>query len=106
MTYTTMERTAHVARRLGLGTASAAATPEEAMAAAFDTSADLAEIPAIKPPVDEDEATDYQVVVPGLLWWVERMAAAERPLEERMSWFWHDHFAIHARKVRFPYLAW
>lgn len=29
----------------------------------------------------------------GQRWWLERMRTAKYPLEERMTWFWHTHFA-------------
>ena len=38
------------------------------------------------------------------VWWLDRMAAADEPLPERMAWFWHGHFATSARKVRYPSL--
>lgn len=34
------------------------------------------------------------------LWWGERMMLTHRPLEERMTLFWHDHFATSNQKVR------
>lgn len=33
-------------------------------------------------------------------WWLERMLNTERPLEEKMTLFWHGHFATSAQKVR------
>ena len=30
----------------------------------------------------------------------------DRMIEERLVWFWHDHFATSIAKVRFPYLMW
>ena len=33
-------------------------------------------------------------------WWLERMVAAEAPLVERLTWFWHGHFATSVDKVR------
>jgi hypothetical protein len=27
------------------------------------------------------------------LWWLDRMVRSQRPLQERMTLFWHDHFA-------------
>ncbi|MET0234192.1 MAG: DUF1800 domain-containing protein [Kibdelosporangium sp.] len=38
------------------------------------------------------------------LWWLERMATTEAPLTERITWFWHGHFATSAQKVRSPRL--
>ena len=37
-------------------------------------------------------------------WWVDRMIQTPRPLEERMTLFWHNHFATAIYKVRSPYL--
>ena len=37
-------------------------------------------------------------------WWVDRMANTPRPLEEKMTLFWHNHFATAIYKVRSPYL--
>jgi uncharacterized protein (DUF1800 family) len=38
------------------------------------------------------------------LWWLEQMATTESPLVERLTWFWHGHFATSAQKVRSPRL--
>ena len=32
-------------------------------------------------------------------WWADRMVRTPRPLEERMTLFWHDHFATSQEKV-------
>ena len=34
------------------------------------------------------------------LWWADRMVSTPRPLEEKMTLFWHDHFATSEVKVR------
>ena len=34
------------------------------------------------------------------LWWANRMLATPRPLEERLTLFWHGHFATGENKVR------
>lgn len=34
------------------------------------------------------------------LWWGDRMVVTPRPLEEKMTLFWHDHFATSEVKVR------
>lgn len=36
------------------------------------------------------------------LWWIERMLASPRPLEEKMTLFWHGHFTSGMREVRNP----
>ena len=39
-------------------------------------------------------------------WWLERMRATRRPLQEKMTLFWHALFATSIQKVRDPYLMW
>ncbi len=34
------------------------------------------------------------------LWWANRMLASKRPLEEKLTLFWHGHFATGQNKVR------
>lgn len=38
------------------------------------------------------------------LWWLDRMVAAMAPTSERLTWFWHGHFATSEQKVRAPSL--
>lgn len=37
------------------------------------------------------------------VWWLDRMVAGERATE-RLTWFWHGHFATSSQKVRSPQL--
>lgn len=37
-------------------------------------------------------------------WWLRRMALGRRPLEEKLTLFWHGHFATSAQKVKDTYL--
>lgn len=39
-------------------------------------------------PLDPENQFDHDV-----LWWLDRMVRSTHGLEERMTWFWHDHFA-------------
>ena len=39
-------------------------------------------------------------------WWLQLMATGPRPLQEKMTLFWHGHFATSAEKVRDAYLMW
>ncbi len=39
-------------------------------------------------------------------WWLQRMVSGPRPLQEKMTVFWHGHFATSVEKVRDPYLMW
>jgi uncharacterized protein (DUF1800 family) len=39
-------------------------------------------------------------------WWLRRMAATAHPLREKLTWFWHGHFATSVQKVqRADYMA-
>jgi uncharacterized protein (DUF1800 family) len=35
-------------------------------------------------------------------WWLDRMVLAHYPLIERMTWFWHGHWATSISKVNYP----
>lgn len=39
-------------------------------------------------------------------WWTQRMLTTPAPLIEKMTLFWHGHFATSALKVRSPYKLW
>lgn len=39
-------------------------------------------------------------------WWLHRMAFGPRPLQEKLTLFWHGHFATSVEKVRDAYLMW
>jgi uncharacterized protein (DUF1800 family) len=39
-------------------------------------------------------------------WWLDRMRTTEAPLREKMTLFWHGHFATSMQKVKEPYLMW
>ena len=39
-------------------------------------------------------------------WWLDRMRVSVDPLEEKMSLFWHGHFATSAVKVQDAYFMW
>ncbi len=37
-----------------------------------------------------------------VMWWLDRMVAARYPLSERMTWFWHGHWATSISAVTYP----
>jgi uncharacterized protein (DUF1800 family) len=39
-------------------------------------------------------------------WWLQRMAHGPRPFQEKMTLFWHGHFATSVDKVRDAYYMW
>jgi uncharacterized protein (DUF1800 family) len=54
----------------------------------------------------EEQKTQRQRIVELKYWWLNRMAKGPRPLQEKMTLFWHGHFATSAEKVRDAYLMW
>ena len=67
--------------------------PEPAQAAKGDTAAKKARAQQLR----RQEVTLTS-------WWLDRMVAADAPLTERITWFWHGHFATSDQKVRSPRL--
>ena len=39
-------------------------------------------------------------------WWLRKMAKGSRPLQEKLTLFWHGHFATSTQKVKDAYLMW
>jgi uncharacterized protein (DUF1800 family) len=39
-------------------------------------------------------------------WWLNRMLETPRPLQEKLTLFWHGHFATSVQKVKDAYLMW
>ena len=37
-----------------------------------------------------------------VMWWLDRMVAARYPLTERLTWFWHGHWATSISSVTYP----
>jgi uncharacterized protein (DUF1800 family) len=37
-----------------------------------------------------------------ITWWLDRMVVSDHPLAERMTWFWHGHWATSVSKVIYP----
>ena len=99
----TRELAAHLLRRAGFGA----------------TQAELDQYEALGLKGSVDRLVDYQSVSNSALdarlatfnfnfdklrdaqaWWIVRMLYTARPLEEKMVFFWHDHFATSADKVK------
>lgn len=64
--------------------------------------------PAMRLPGTWDEAYDEETAPFSELmsWWVDRMVASESPIHERLTWFWHDHFATSGRKADVAWGLW
>jgi uncharacterized protein (DUF1800 family) len=103
------ERVAHVIRRLSMGAHPDLVVDLDETDAAIDRALDLSGAAAA--PLDLSVPVDYQAkgkvreVLAAIDWWVARMRGTDRLVEERLTWFWHDHFATSVAKVRVPYLV-
>lgn len=96
------ERAAHLLRRAAFG-----GTPEEIAQAARDGC--HATVSKLIGSIEGSMSIDRGARSPDSFsalqrWWVERMLRTRRPLEERMTFFWHDHFATSIVAVRHPSL--
>lgn len=108
MLHSEKERISHVARRLGFGIepeiVATAASIDDAISATLDLSAPTPEPTGLIAPVDRDDARSPEQREAPYRYWFTQMIAGPRRIEERMTWFWHDHFATSVHKVKFPYL--
>jgi uncharacterized protein (DUF1800 family) len=52
---------------------------------------------------EQMERRDRAQIVDVQRWWLKRMIESPRPLEEKMTLFWHGHFATSQRKVENSY---
>lgn len=107
MTVSGRERIAHVVRRLSMAPHASIAADlpdtDAAIARALDLSGAAATPLAMTPP-DGSGKPEVRAIVEPIVWWLDRMQQPDRMVEERLTWFWHDHFATSVVKVREPYL--
>ncbi len=81
------------------------ATPEPERAQRLITMRNAA--PDVRKTMQQDEQrTQRQRSIDLKHWWLERMATGPRPLQEKMTLFWHGHFATSEQKVKDAYLMW
>lgn len=110
MAHSTGERIAHVFRRLGMGAhpdlLPGTTSVEAAIQRALDLEHPSPELMEMDAPLDRETATDIARLAGPVQWWLESMITSGRLIEERLVWFWHDHFATAIQKVRIPYLLW
>lgn len=101
---TEREKGAHLLRRFGLGASEAELDHylKDGLNGAIDM---LLEYDKVDEGFDVDVQSfqnqngQLQPQVVGL-WWTLRLVATQRPLQEKMTVFWHDHFATSASKVQ------
>jgi uncharacterized protein (DUF1800 family) len=103
------ERVAHVIRRLSMGVhpdlVSSLDGTDDAIKRALDLSGAAAQPLDLAVPSDYKAGGKVREVLAAIDWWVARMRGPDRLIEERLTWFWHDHFATSVAKVRVPYLV-
>src|SRR5690348_2165670 len=99
---------AHVLRRLSMGVypelVGKLGSTGDAVTRALDLSAPAPPPLDLPPPTDFYEARQIRQIVEPITWWLDQMRTSPRLVEERLVWFWHDHFATSLQKVRAPYL--
>ena len=91
-----LRRTEYVARPERL-TALAGATRAEAVDDVLNVSPTPVALPAY---IDHDiDGEGYQQWVFAVQWWMDRMVDSPKPMQEKMTWFWHGHFCTSWDKV-------
>lgn len=105
---TDRERTAHLLRRFGLGASQAEVDyyAEGGWERAVDRLLNYEAVPERVALDVEAFANDKgQVRIQSVqAWWATKLITTRRPLLEKMTLFWHDHFATSAQKVTQPLL--
>ncbi len=101
------ERIAHVVRRLSMGPhpdlLGGLSDTDHAASRALRLTGSSPVPPALPAPASRKDAMPADVV-PLIAWWVDQMVSSPRLIEERLVWFWQDHFATSLRKVGVAYL--
>ncbi len=96
-----MRAVSHVYKRLGIAPhpdqVAEMGSADEAIAAILDAARSPIEILPMDAPSDRDKYRDVAAIADLVTWWLEQMAFSPDPLTERMTWFWHDHFATSVR---------
>jgi uncharacterized protein (DUF1800 family) len=98
----TRELAAHLLRRAGFGATPAELDQYEAMGheRSVDVLVDYEQVSnAALDTLLGGLGLDFTRVRDVQIWWLARMLYTARPLEEKMVFFWHDHFATSVEKV-------
>ena len=85
---------AHLLRRVGFGPTAAeiGALTGLTRQAAVASVMDFTGAPAVVRPSVDDRDNEWECYVNAQEWWVERMRTTNKPLQEKMTLFWHNHF--------------
>lgn len=94
---------AHLLRRTGFEGTPAEISSYAAMdlPAIVDTLLDFSPNPPDAPPASLNDPAkgDWERMIDLVQWWLDRMATVPRPLQEKLTFFWHGHFCTQASKV-------
>ena len=105
---TPRSQVAHLLRRAGFGATEAELDQYAALgfAGALDrllnpTQVDDSATDALLAPlaIDPSDPQSRRKIEPAKFWWFNRMLFSQRPLQEKMTLFWHTHFATANSKV-------
>jgi len=104
---TDRQKCAHLLRRFGLGASEAELDfyAKNGLSSAIDLLLNYETVDeAFTVPLEVfKNAKQNRVPMPGLVtWWTLRLLMTRRPLQEKMTLFWHNHFATSASKVTAP----
>lgn len=104
---TDREKGAHLLRRFGLGASEAELDfyLQDGLRGAVDRLVDFDSIDEGFHLDIESMGTNAkgQIPMPAVVaWWILRMLQTRHPLQEKMTLFWHNHFATGADKVKVP----
>ena len=92
---------AHLLRRTGFGGTAAEIGSFTGLerSVAVDRVMDLSTAPPVVRPAVDNRSTQWECFVAASEWWVSRMVTTPKPLQEKLSLFWHGHFASSQTKV-------
>ncbi len=93
----------HLLRRAGFAPTAAevAALTSLDRDAVVNAVLDMSTAPAVVPPAElaDPKKGDWDKWVATTKWWIDRMRTTNTPLQEKMTIFWHSHFATSQDKV-------
>ena len=75
---------------------------DEAISRALDLDQPSPDLLEMEIPLSRDHAMDIAKLAEPVQSWITSMVESPRLIEERLLWFWHDHFATAIQKVRIP----
>lgn len=100
---TEREKIAHLLRRFGLGASEAEMEyyGKDGFKGAIDKLLNYESVEDKFIPIEafRNEQNNNVPMPLLIIWWIARLAGTHRPLQEKMTLFWHDHFATSGQKV-------